>query len=336
MLDSHSRPTTPEFCPNSSPSSSVHSSPSKSTNANGKRVMIKSSGPATRRGEHLKTVRAALLNWRYKTYKSHYSPSPFTSVVILPDPTLTALASNARIKSVADMQQVLKPPWVFASKHGPEILELLEKLDKADKEGRECEKLKRREQKKEETAQRRDAEKLQKKLKSATPQLPAPMYPVPSPRRVLVDSSQFNMPTYVAYTVCFLLSFSDCLILLVSTAPSITQCCSLGYHALTFYSFSCTFAPPPFSGICYFSCITNSCPRITSSFSLSIQSCPFATSCFIIFTFSCIFSDTTFNLLFAICFPSASPLNVNYIVIFTISVLCSSQIVLVRPIIITI
>jgi hypothetical protein len=32
------------------------------------------------------------------------------------------------------MQQVLKPSWVFTSKHGPEVLQLLEKLDKAEKE----------------------------------------------------------------------------------------------------------------------------------------------------------------------------------------------------------
>jgi bloom syndrome protein len=96
--------------------------------------MVKSSGPVTRRGEHLKTIRAALLNWRFRTYKARYSPSAFTSAVILPDPTLTALASNARIKSVDNMQQMLKPPWVFASRHGKEVLDLLEKLDQVDKD----------------------------------------------------------------------------------------------------------------------------------------------------------------------------------------------------------
>jgi bloom syndrome protein len=92
--------------------------------------MGKSAGPATRRGEHLKTVCAALLNWQIKTYNTYYSPSPFTSVVILPNPTLTALASNARIKTIDDMQQALKPPWPFTSKHGHEVLELLQKWDK--------------------------------------------------------------------------------------------------------------------------------------------------------------------------------------------------------------
>ncbi|KIL55563.1 hypothetical protein M378DRAFT_134069 [Amanita muscaria Koide BX008] len=190
------RPTTPDPSPPHSLASSVHSSPSKSINQNGKRTMSTSSGPATRRAEHLKKVRAALLNWRFVTYERHYSPSPFTSVVILPDSTLTALASNARIKTLADMQQMLKPPWVFASLHGQEVLDLLEKMDIAEKERRLLEKLQRREQKKEETALRRDAEKQRKSLGKSQPNAQR----APISRGVLVDSAVFNAltPTHLA------------------------------------------------------------------------------------------------------------------------------------------
>jgi hypothetical protein len=33
------------------------------------------------------------------------------------------------------MQQVSKPPWIFASEHGHEVLELVERLKKVEKEG---------------------------------------------------------------------------------------------------------------------------------------------------------------------------------------------------------
>lgn len=172
--------------------------------------MGKSAGPATRRGEHLKTVRTALLNWRIKTYQTYYSPSPFTSVVILPDPTLTALASNARIRTIDDIQQTLKPPWIFASKHGQEVLELLEKLDKVEKEGREHEKLKRREEKKEETAQRREAKKQHSRMRKSAVRPPlSSVYFAPTPKTVLGDSMSFNTPAHLTNTgmVCNLISF---------------------------------------------------------------------------------------------------------------------------------
>ncbi|KAM6493656.1 hypothetical protein JOM56_010017 [Amanita muscaria] len=196
------RPTTPDPSPPPSVASSVHSSPSKLINPNGKRPMSTSSGPATRHGEHLKNVRAALLNWHFVMYEKHYSPSPFTSMVILPDSTLTALASNARIKTLADMQQMLKPPWVFASLHGQDLLDLLEEMDRAEKERRHQEKLQKREQKKEETALRRDAEKQRKRSNKSQPHT----QPAAISRGVLVDSAAFNTPVTPRHLANVLLS----------------------------------------------------------------------------------------------------------------------------------
>jgi hypothetical protein len=49
-------------------------------------------GPATRRSDQLKQACTALFQWRSKTKLAWYSPSPYTSAVILPNPILTTLA----------------------------------------------------------------------------------------------------------------------------------------------------------------------------------------------------------------------------------------------------
>jgi len=71
-------------------------------------------GPATGRGEHLKDARGALERWRFKTQRDRYSPSSVTAVTLLPDPTLTTLASNARIRIVEDIEALINPPWIMA------------------------------------------------------------------------------------------------------------------------------------------------------------------------------------------------------------------------------
>lgn len=83
---------------------------------------------ATRRGDHLKSVRTSLLQWRITAIK-RYRPQPFTAVVLLPDNILTKLASNARLFTLEDLQQEIKPPWVWASIHGEEVLQLLKRHD---------------------------------------------------------------------------------------------------------------------------------------------------------------------------------------------------------------
>ncbi|KAJ7272231.1 hypothetical protein C8J57DRAFT_1507080 [Mycena rebaudengoi] len=141
-----SRPVTPT---NSTPSSSVHSTPSKTPNANGKRPMRRprGDGPAVRRKDHLQTVRGALDRWRIKKVMSDkYSETSFTPQAILPDPNLTTLASNARIRTVDDILSTVKPPWIFATRYGPEILALLTKLDSLEKDARTAKTIENREE----------------------------------------------------------------------------------------------------------------------------------------------------------------------------------------------
>lgn len=178
------RPQTPESRNTSCPSS-ANSTPSKTTNTNGKRPMTRQRGdtPAIRRGEHLKTVRAALTRWRFEIKTSQYSPSFYTASAILPDKTLTTLASNSRIKTINDMAQMLNPPWIFASRHG-EVLKLLKKLDDVEKESRENAKKAKKEEKRQETVARQNVKAVQ----AQGVRLPL------TPQRVLRNSTTFNTP----------------------------------------------------------------------------------------------------------------------------------------------
>jgi len=133
-------------------SNTLQSSPTKSPNINRKRPMIglassaqphlgadipgpptspcKSHGlPATRRSDHLTEACTALVEWRTKTLLTRYTPSPFTAEAILPDSMLTTLASNARIRSLADMTNLLDTRWMLVSRHGEEIIKLLQEVD---------------------------------------------------------------------------------------------------------------------------------------------------------------------------------------------------------------
>jgi bloom syndrome protein len=126
-------------------------------------------GPAVRRKDHLQTVRGALDRWRIKKVMSDkYSETSFTPQAILPDPNLTTLASNARIRTVDDILSTVKPPWIFATRYGPEILALLTKLDSLEKDARTAKTIEKREKRKRQTAQRRAAKK------TAAKQTPAP------------------------------------------------------------------------------------------------------------------------------------------------------------------
>ncbi|KII86510.1 hypothetical protein PLICRDRAFT_114420, partial [Plicaturopsis crispa FD-325 SS-3] len=56
----------------------------------------------------------------------------FATSAILPDPTLTALATKTSLKTVDDLL-ALKTPWIFAKKHGEEVLEVIRRVDVARK-----------------------------------------------------------------------------------------------------------------------------------------------------------------------------------------------------------
>ncbi|KAJ7753109.1 hypothetical protein DFH07DRAFT_683723, partial [Mycena maculata] len=130
------RPMTPD---QSSPPSSAHSTPSKNTNANGKRPIVRRNGPKTRRKDHLQTARAALERWRLGVLLERYQKSSIREAAIMPDPVLTALASH-RIDS-PDTLKELSPSWMLARWHGEEILEILRRVDEGVRVEKEREKL---------------------------------------------------------------------------------------------------------------------------------------------------------------------------------------------------
>jgi bloom syndrome protein len=170
-----SRPQTPQ----STPSSSAHSTPSKTANSNGKRPMRRprGDGPSVRRKDHLKAVRSALDRWRVKTVLSdQYSETSFTAEAILPNPNLTTLASNARLRTVEDIVSTLKPPWMMARRHGQEILTLLDRLDRADREARHAKTLENRETRKCATAARNAAKKANTGQSAAPPLMGSTSY----------------------------------------------------------------------------------------------------------------------------------------------------------------
>lgn len=150
------RPTTPD----QSESSSAHSTPSRSTNVNGKHPIQRSKeGPSTRRRDHLQNARAALIRWRFNTKRDRYSPSSTTAVTLLPEAALTTLASNARIRTIENIEATLNPPWVMARRHGDEVLAILKRIDDAEMASREKEKELKRQARRRET----DARQAEKK-----------------------------------------------------------------------------------------------------------------------------------------------------------------------------
>ncbi|KAF9471355.1 P-loop containing nucleoside triphosphate hydrolase protein [Pholiota conissans] len=119
------RPLTPTFRCDDTPGS-THSTPSKSKNANGKRPIVRQEA-ATRRGPHLEQALLVLKTWRMWTLRDRYTPSPFTLTVFMPDSIIKVLASNARIKTLADLKANVS--WAFTECHGEEVLAACRKVD---------------------------------------------------------------------------------------------------------------------------------------------------------------------------------------------------------------
>ncbi|KAJ7782372.1 P-loop containing nucleoside triphosphate hydrolase protein [Mycena maculata] len=175
------RPTTPD---QSSPPSSAHSTPSKNTNANGKRPIVRRNGPRTRRKDHLQTARVALERWRLRVFLERYQKSSVPEAAIMPDPVLTALASR-RIDSPNALKE-LSPSWMLAQRHGEEILEILRRVDEGVWVEKEREKLRRRDERRQAT-QRHNAASAAAK--------PKPMGRGRAARRMALASLPVNMPT---------------------------------------------------------------------------------------------------------------------------------------------
>ena len=133
-------------------------------------------GPATRRSDQLKQACAALFQWRSKTKLTRYSPSLYMSAVILPDPILTTLASNARIQTLQDMSSALGERWIFLDRHSDEVLQVLQAADAAFYHH----------------AERERKEKMNAK-KAAKAAVSSAGVPVPAPLVPLAGSSIFNV-----------------------------------------------------------------------------------------------------------------------------------------------
>jgi len=124
--------------------------------------MQPSEGAAVRRGEHLANVHAALEAWRYTTKRTRHTLGSVTAEAVMPGPILTTLASNAQIRTLEDMDRVLKPRWIYVRHHGPEVLELLSGLDEAEHSARELVKrAKAEEARKEREAKAEEKKRLQ-------------------------------------------------------------------------------------------------------------------------------------------------------------------------------
>ncbi|CAA7266074.1 unnamed protein product [Cyclocybe aegerita] len=87
----------------STPPGSSHSTPSKSINKNGKRLMTEGKKPSTRCGDLLQATRDALINWRFNTKRARYNPSSVTAESLMPENVLKTLASSRRISSIKNI-----------------------------------------------------------------------------------------------------------------------------------------------------------------------------------------------------------------------------------------
>lgn len=97
--------------------------------------------------QHLQDVRAALTSWRAQTLAQDFPHAPFTSIVVLPDPVLTSIASNRQLETVTQLRDDLSTPWVFAERYGQDVLDLVKKLDEEEQQRKEAKKLADREAK---------------------------------------------------------------------------------------------------------------------------------------------------------------------------------------------
>ncbi|THV04363.1 P-loop containing nucleoside triphosphate hydrolase protein [Dendrothele bispora CBS 962.96] len=161
-----SRPVTPSPPgePDHDDPGSVHSTPSKDRNKNGKRAMVSrrkhSTALKARRGEHRKAAQATLKHWRSKTLKKVYPHCAYTAEAILPENVLKRLAGY--VHETLDDIEKMGLVWVLAEDHADEVLEVLKRVDDEDKK----EKQQRRQagsEKRREAAKKREQKKREKK-----------------------------------------------------------------------------------------------------------------------------------------------------------------------------
>jgi hypothetical protein len=150
------RPSTPEM--QHSNTSTPHSTPSKSADENGKRKLTQKAPSSSRRKELFKEAQNAIRTWRFRTKQTRYSPSPITAAALLPDPIIDILARRGArdIVTIEDIQS--KTRWIFAERHGEEVLQVMRRVDLADRARKKA----KMDAKKAATAARKAVEKREK------------------------------------------------------------------------------------------------------------------------------------------------------------------------------
>lgn len=83
--------------------------------------------PAKRKDEEAAEVTKLLDTWRRRVWQTHYSHQPFGPAGLLPDKLISTLAVSTSHSTVSDLRAL---GWIFADKHGPEMLASIESVDK--------------------------------------------------------------------------------------------------------------------------------------------------------------------------------------------------------------
>ena len=124
-----------------------------------------------RTGQHLQNVRQALEHWRIQVRRRDYPHCSFSATTIMPDRTLTTLASKRSLRSAEDLRKGLSPPWDFTEEYADEVLQLLARLDasaEAERKRGEAEKQERKRQVREEEKHHKAIVKMQRQLARAS------------------------------------------------------------------------------------------------------------------------------------------------------------------------
>ena len=190
--------------------------PSSSTNATGKRPMEQDLSAVMRRtGQHLQSVRQALEHWRIQVRRRDYPHCSFSATTIMPDRTLTTLASKRSLRSAEDLRKQLSPPWDFAEEYADEVLQLLTRLDanaEAERKRGEAEKQERKRQVREEKKHRKAIVKMQRQLARASANVQAMAIKENIPLHAADGDDRYvSIPFFQVYCVHDIhLNCSDC------------------------------------------------------------------------------------------------------------------------------
>ncbi len=104
--------------------------------------------------DRYKNVKKALETLRYKFWRENYGDTMFTAMAMLPDNILNALASQTKIKTMADLEVAL-PDWDFAEEMGQVVLDKIAQVDGEWVAQNEAEKAARAEAKRLESAEKK-------------------------------------------------------------------------------------------------------------------------------------------------------------------------------------